>query len=187
MDIATQSMSTATDDIIQILNPSDCFTLAMDEEIRQENMPGSQCGFALELTSPPDASAIEQRIHEFGNRFPLIFASLQQRGKRFFWCQREQKHPLFHQHIASDKISEDDFHKQTALKLLNHRQARETVPPIEFHLIQSANKNTFLMRWIHPFCDAKGADLILKYLCTDNAEQRLKFDLPRLDQSGSAR
>jgi NRPS condensation-like uncharacterized protein len=82
--------------------------------------------------------------------------------------------------IALDKISEDDFHKQTALKLLNHRQDRETVPPIEFHLIQSASRNTFLMRWIHPFCDAKGADLILKYLCTDAAEQRLRFDLPRL-------
>lgn len=174
-------MSTATDDIIQILNPSDCFTLAMDEEIRQENMPGSQCGFALELASSPDANAIQQRINEFGERFPLVFASLQQRGKRFFWCQRAQQHPLFHQHIASDKISEDDFHKQTALKLLNHRQDRETVPPIEFHLIQSASRNTFLMRWIHPFCDAKGADLILKYLCTDAAEQRLRFDLPQLE------
>ncbi len=174
-------MSKATDDIIQILNPSDCFTLAMDEEIRQENMPGSQCGFALELASPPDPNAIQQRINEFGERFPLVFASLQQRGKRFFWCQRAQQHPLFHQHIASNKISKDDFHKQTALKLLNHRQDRETVPPIEFHLIQSASRNTFLMRWIHPFCDAKGADLILKYLCTDDAEQRLKFDLPRLE------
>lgn len=65
-------MSTATDDIIQILNPSDCFTLAMDEEIRQENMPGSQCGFALELASSPDANAIQQRINEFGERFPLV-------------------------------------------------------------------------------------------------------------------
>ncbi|GAW85629.1 hypothetical protein bplSymb_SCF01001P003 [Bathymodiolus platifrons methanotrophic gill symbiont] len=37
------------------------------------------------------------------------------------------------------------------------------------------------MRWIHPFCDAKGADLILKYLCTNDAEQRLKFDLPKLE------
>ncbi|GAW85630.1 hypothetical protein bplSymb_SCF01002P001 [Bathymodiolus platifrons methanotrophic gill symbiont] len=174
-------MNTATDDIIQILNPSDCFTLAMDEEIRQENMPGSQCGFALELTNAPDIKAIEQRINEFSQRFPLSFASLQQRGKRFFWCQREQPFPLFHLHQATDTASEEEFHKQTVLQLLNHKQARETVPPIEFHLIQSASKNTFLMRWIHPFCDAKGADLILKYLCTNDAEQRLKFDLPKLE------
>ena len=174
-------MNTSTQGIIQMLNPSDCFTLAMDEEIRQENMPGSLCGFALELASPPDANAIEQRIKEFGQRFPLAFASLQQRGKRFFWCQREQQFHLFYQHNAADNVNEDDFHKQTVLKILNHRQARETVPPLEFHLIQSTGKNTFLMRWIHPFCDAKGADLILKYLCTDDAQQRLKFDLPKLE------
>ena len=174
-------MNTATEDIIQILNPSDCFTLAMDEEIRQENMPGSQCGFALELSSSPDIKAIEQRIHEFSDRFPLVFASLQQRGKRYFWCKREQRHPLFHQHHAPDTANEIDFHKQTVLRLLNHKQARETIPPLEFHLIQSADKHTFLMRWIHPFCDAKGADLILKYLCTEDAKQRLRFDLPKLE------
>ena len=174
-------MNTPTEDIIQILNPSDCFTLAMDEEIRQENMPGSQCGFALELSSPPDIKAIEQRIDEFSDRFPLVFSSLQQRGKRFFWCKREHIYPLFHQHKALDTVSEADFHKQTVLKLLNHKQARETIPPLEFHLIRSAGKNTFLMRWIHPFCDAKGADLILKYLCTDDAKRRLLFDLPKLE------
>lgn len=181
MDITAQSMSIPTDEIIQMLNPSDCFTLAMDEEIRQEQMPGSQCGFALELTSPPDVTAIEQRINEFSERFPLVFASLQQRGKRFFWCKREHSYPLFHQHNAADTANEKGFHKQTVLTLLNHRQARETIPPLEFHLIQSAGKYTFLMRWIHPFCDAKGADLILKYLCTDDAEQRLLFDLPKLE------
>lgn len=173
-------MKTSTDDIIQVLNPSDCFTLAMDEEIRKENMPGSQCGFALELASAPDATAIEQRINEFSERFPLVFASLQQRGKRFFWCNREQHYPLFHLHHTADTDNEAAFHKQTVLSLLNHKQTRETIPPLEFHLIQSATKNTFLMRWIHPFCDAKGADLILKYLCTDDAEQRLRFDLPKL-------
>jgi len=174
-------MKTPTDDIIQPLNPSDYLTLAMDEEIRQEQMPGSQCGFALELSKAPDINAIEQRIHEFGERFPLAFASLQQRGKRFFWCQREQKYPLLHHHKAPEMANETDFHKQLVLTVLNHHQARETNPPVEFHLIQSATKNTFLMRWIHPFCDAKGADLILKYLCTDDAEQRLRFDLPKLE------
>lgn len=174
-------MNTSTQGIIQVLNPSDCFTLAMDEEIRQENMPGSQCGFALELADNPDSNVIQLRINEFGERFPLAFASLQQRGKRFFWCRREQQFPLFHQHTSANTGNEKEFHKQTVLQLLNHKQARETVPPIEFHLIQSPSKNTFLMRWIHPFCDAKGADLILKYLCTDDAEQRLKFDFPKLE------
>jgi len=174
-------MNTPTNDIIQILNPSDCFTLAMDEEIRQEHMPGSLCGFALELKHAPDIDALEQRIYEFGERFPLAFASLQQRGKRFFWCQREQQHPLFYQHNQTDKIEPNAFHKNTVLKLLNHQQDREIIPPVEFHLICSAEKNTFVMRWIHPFCDARGADLILKYLCTDSLEARLCFDLPKLE------
>lgn len=180
MDITPQSMKTPSNDIIQPLNPSDYLTLAMDEEIRQEQMPGSQCGFALELSKAPDINAIELRINEFGTRFPLAFASLQQHGKRFFWCKRKQQHPLFHHHNAPDTVNETDFHKQTVLSILNHQQAREINPPVEFHLIQSATKNTFLMRWIHPFCDAKGADLILKYLCTNDAEQRLRFDLPKL-------
>jgi len=174
-------MNTPTNDIIQILNPSDCFTLAMDEEIRQEHMPGSLCGFALELKHAPDINALEQRIHEFGKRFPLAFASLQQRGKRFFWCQRKQQQPLFYQHNQTDKIEPNAFHKNTVLKLLNHQQDRKTIPPVEFHLICSAEKNTFVMRWIHPFCDARGADLILKYLCTDSLEARLRFDLPKLE------
>jgi len=172
---------TEDEDVIQMLNPSDCFTLAMDEEIRKENMPGSQCGFALELASSPDTKAIEDRIKEFSDRFPLVFASLQQRGKRFFWCKRAQQYPIFHLHQNSDVADQAEFHKQTVLGLLNHKEARETVRPLEFHLIQSADKNTFLMRWIHPFCDAKGADLILKYLCTDDANQRLRFDLPKLE------
>ncbi|NOQ64682.1 MAG: hypothetical protein GQ582_09245 [Methyloprofundus sp.] len=173
-------MNTSTDDIIQILNPSDCFTLAMDEEIRQENMAGSLCGFALELGARPDSEALKQRIHEFGERFPLAFASLQQRGKRYFWCQREQNLPLFHQHQSTETADEAVWHNRSVLGIINKRQARETIPPLEFHLLCSPTKTTFLLRWIHPFCDARGADLILKYLCTDSLEQRLKFDLPAM-------
>ncbi|MDT8426088.1 MAG: hypothetical protein RQ733_08955 [Methyloprofundus sp.] len=181
MDIAAQSMKPPNPDIIQILNPADCFTLAMDQEIRQEQMPGSLCGFALELSKTPDIAALEQRITEFGERFPLAFASLQQRGKRFFWCTREQKHPLFYQHTKTNNTDETSFHKDAVVKLLNHKQARETIAPVEFHLISSATKTTFLMRWIHPFCDARGADLILKYLCTESLTARNRFDQPKLE------
>ncbi len=168
-------------DIIQALNPSDCFTLAMDEEIRQEQMPGSLCGFALELTQAPDLQALQRRINEFGERFPLAFASLQQRGRRFFWCQRDSHPPLLIHHQLTETGEPGSIHKAQVLELLNHKQDRESLPPIQFHLIQSTTKNTFLMRWIHPFCDARGADLILQYLCTESAEQRQNFDLPKLD------
>ncbi len=166
--------------ILQALNPSDYFTLAMDDEIRRENMPGSLCGFALELDKEPDIETLQARIIEFGERFPVAYASLQQQGKRFFWCQREQNTPLFSQHRESGDKSAD-FHKNTVLDLINQKQAREDISPISFHLISSANKHTFLLRWVHPFCDARGIDLILKFLCTNEADQRLKFNFPELD------
>ena len=71
MDIAAQSIMLNT----HPLNPADYFTLAMDEEIRNENMPGSLCGFALELEKLPSIVTLKQRIAEFGERFqsPNIF------------------------------------------------------------------------------------------------------------------
>lgn len=174
-------MKTAQKEPLLTLNPADYLTLTMDEEIRQENMPGSLCGYALELDRLPDIDALSERITEFGERFPLAYASLQQRGKRFFWFEREQKHDLFVQHHAASNDNETNFHHTCLTDLLNHKESRETLAPISFHLIQSPNKTTFLLRWIHPFCDAKGTGLILQYLCTDNPKKRLNFDLPQLE------
>ncbi|BCG63884.1 MAG: hypothetical protein methR_P1629 [Methyloprofundus sp.] len=173
-------MSATQQEPLLALNPADYLTLTMDQEIRQDNMPGSICGYALELDQLPDIDALSERITEFGARFPVAYASLQQRGKRFFWFEREQQHALFVQHHAASNSDEAGFHHATIIELLNHKEARETLPPISFHLLQSANKTTLLLRWIHPFCDAKGTGLILQYLCTDSAEKRLNFDLPTL-------
>ncbi len=173
-------MSDSQQKIVQGLNPADYFTLAMDEEIRQENMPGSLCGFALELSKQPDLEVLQQRINEFGLKFPLAYASLQQKGKRFFWYERAESPNLF-KHYAAKKNDTADFHKTVLLDLINEKHDREAILPISFHLISSEHKSVFLLRWIHPFCDARSADLILKYLCTESEQQREKFDFPKLD------
>jgi len=165
-------------DIIEALNPADSFTLAMDEEIRKEGLSGSYGCFALELSNTPDIEILQQRIDELSQRFPVLLASLQQRGRRFYWCKRKLAPQLFFQHTCPKNQSEEDFQQAKIDQFINHKQDRDSITPIEFHLLTGATKNIFFTRWIHPVCDARGADLILKYLCTDDAEQRLKFGLP---------
>ena len=175
---ASKRMSIKKEDILERLNPADSFTLAMDEEIRKDGLAGNYGCFALVLSNIPDIEAIQQRITEFSQRFPLAQASLQQIGKRFYWCKRIEPLPLFFQHHCPEGHNEADFQKQTIDRIVNHKQARETATPIEFHLLTGSTQHTFFIRWMHPFGDARGADLILKYLCTANEAQRRQFGLP---------
>ncbi len=161
-------MSDCKQDILEPLNIADCFTLAMDEEIRQDGLAGSLCGFGLELSQSPDIEKLQQRIHHFSQQFPVALASLQQRGKRFYWCKRETPPQLFFQHNCTDNQAEHTFQKDTVKQLINHKQKREETTAIEFHLISNSTKTTFFIRWIHPFCDARGIDLILKYLSAED-------------------
>ena len=171
-------MKESGDDILAALNFSDYFTLAMDQEIRNEGLAGSHCGFALELNQLPDIDVLQQRIVEFGQRFPVALASLQQRGKHFYWCQRSHPESLFFQHQCPENQSCEEFHSAKVNEIINQVEPRDTVSPITFHLICSATKTTFFTHWIHPFCDARGVELILKFLSTDDQEQRQKIGQP---------
>ncbi|MCK5828766.1 MAG: hypothetical protein KAH20_00495 [Methylococcales bacterium] len=168
-------------DIIEPLNFADSFTLAMDEEIRQDNLPGSYGCFALELSNRPDFETLQLRITEFSQNFPVSVASLQQIGRKFYWCKRKTPPQLFIHHQCPKDQNENDFQQCTIDQIINHKEARESITPIEFHLITSATKNTFFIRWIHPFCDARGADLILQYLSTSDTEKRQKFGFPKTE------
>ena len=174
-------MSDSTQHIIEPLNFADSFTLAMDEEIRQDDLPGSYGCFALELEGSPNIDELQHRISQFGQQFPTSLASLQQKGRRFYWCKRDKSPQLFFHHQNDNKQSDECFQQQTIDHIINHKEARETITPIEFHLISGANSTTFFIRWIHPFCDARGADLILHYLCTDSEASRQQFGLPQTD------
>lgn len=171
-------MKNSKQDILEVLNPADSFTLAMDEEIRKDGLSGSYGCFGLELNNTPDIETLQHRINELGQRFPVILASLQQRGRRFYWCKRNQAPQLFFHHPYPKDQTEEDFQQTTLDQIINHKQSRETITPIEFHLLTGTTKNTFLFRWIHPVCDARGADLIMKYLCTAESKQRQQFGQP---------
>jgi hypothetical protein len=150
----------------------------MDEEIRRDGLAGSYGCFALELSNIPDIDELELRISEFSQRFPVSQASLQQIGRRFYWCKRTNPPALFFQHHCPEGHNKADFQQSTIDRIINHKQARETTVPIEFHLLTGPTRHIFFTRWLHPFCDARGADLILKYLCTADEAQRRQFGLP---------
>ncbi len=178
-------MSENKQEIIEPLNFADSFTLAMDEEIRKDGLPGSYGCFALELDNRPDIETLQHRITEFSQKFPISIASLQQIGRRFYWCKRDNPPQLFFHHICPDNENGIDFQQQIIDQIINRKEARNSITPIEFHQISSATKNTFFMRWIHPFCDARGADLILQYLCTEDTQQRQQFGHPKTEPLGS--
>jgi hypothetical protein len=171
-------MTIKKEGILERLNPADFFTLAMDEEIRRDGLAGSYGCFALELDNSPDIAVLQQRIAELSRRFPVVQASLQQIGRHFYWCQRNEPPALFFQHHCPDKHNEADFQRSTIDEIINQQQARTDTAPIEFHLLTGPTQHTFFTRWIHPFCDARGADLIVKYLCTAEESQRQQFGMP---------
>lgn len=168
-------MTAKNPDILQALNPADCFTLAMDEQIRRENMPGSLCGFALELDKMPDVAELTRRIEELVQRFPVVQSSLQQRGRRFYWCRRQQPRPIFFQRHCPATDAADPLRTYILEHINRSAEPREAINPLEFHLLSDGTRHLFFMRWLHPLCDARGADLILKYLNTADPGQRQSF------------
>lgn len=174
-------MTIKDQDIIEPLNIADRFTLAMDEEIRQEGLSGSYGCLALELDGMPDVQTLQQRIDELTHRFPTVTASLQQQGRHFYWFKRKVAPTLFFQHHQHEVENQIEFHQLQINLVINHTESRETLSPIEFHLISSPSKFTFFTRWMHPFCDAKGADIILKFLCTEDYQERQSFGKPETE------
>ncbi len=172
-------MNKTSVDILQALNPADYFTLAIDESIRHEQMPGNLCALGLTLNRQPDVAKLCASIIEFLQQFPLASASLQQRGQRFYWCQRTEPQQVFYQHHCPATQSETYFFQTTLEQIINQTATRADVAPIEFHLLSSSDRHIFVLRWFHPCCDALGAELILRYLSTDDTTQRALFDQPK--------
>jgi NRPS condensation-like uncharacterized protein len=171
-------MNTQKEHVLERLNPADIFTLAMDEEIRKDGLAGNFGGFALALSNNPDIETLQQRITEFSQRYSVTQASLRQIGQHFYWCKRSDPASLFFQHHCPENQNEDDFQQQTIARLINNQQIREICVPIEFHLLTGPTQHTFFIRWMHTFGDARGADLILKYLCTADEVKRRQFGQP---------
>ena len=107
--------------ILSGLNPADYFTLAMDQAIRNEGMPGSLCGFAMILSEPPNLTELTARIAGFSHNFPLILASLRRKGRRYYWIQRCEKQENFFHHSNPTTNNPEQFEQQTIDQIFNRR------------------------------------------------------------------
>jgi len=146
------------------LNTADHFTLMMDHEIRQSGLAGNFCALVFELACIPDIEKLSRRAIEFIDRFPEANVRLKQRGRRYFWETNSDKQPtIFFRHAAGCK----DNAFEVIGEIINSETAVEVAAPVEFHLVNMPEGAYFLLRWFHPICDAKGAELIVHHLLSD--------------------
>ncbi len=150
--------------MLRPLNTADHFTLMMDHEIRLSGLAGNFCALVFELEKKPDAEALRNRTDDFVIRFPDINVRLKQHGRHFTWVDNPDKHPsLFFQHKADNKV----IALEVIEDIINTDTPALTIAPVEFHLIDMPVGSFFMLRWFHPICDAKGAELIVHHLLSN--------------------
>ncbi len=172
--------SKAQVEMMRPLNAADYFTLVMDEEIRKAGLAGSFGGIVLELSGQPEIPSLARRVKEFVRSFPESTACLRQRGRRFYWCDPRPAANIFFEHKNETRRPDDVFQRSCLESIMNRVETREQMFPLEFHLIHGDNTHLFLVRWLHPLCDAKGADLILRYLIETDATKRRALGHPAI-------
>ena len=151
----------------------------MDCEVRKSGLAGNYCAIILELAGSPDASKIEQRCHQFSQSFPQATARLKQTGRQFEWqiSHADQGSLPFYQHDENPEAIKTGFSTLISSILNKSTSPTETVP-VELHLIRQKNTSQLVLRWFHPVCDAKGAELILYHLFSDEPLENLHDDSP---------
>ncbi len=157
------------------LNPADHFTLMMDHEIRSSGLAGNNCGLVLELDGVVDEAALRQKCRVFAERFPRSVARLYRKGRQYHWQESKQEQlPVYFYALKAQKNSEDKRNRKF-LEIINTPVSPFEIAPIELHVIVEAQHSFIMLRWFHPLCDAKGAELVLHHIF--NTEK----DLPELD------
>ncbi len=147
------------------LNPADCFTLVVDREIRKQRLPGNLCAFVVELDSMPNIDAMQQRITAFGKDNPICTATLEKRGRRYYWNESANRSLNLQLHRSEDDQEQAINGLESLARILNCNETNSLQIPLQFHLIPHQQSWLFAMLWLHPLCDAKGAELILTHLC----------------------
>ncbi|MEE9425877.1 MAG: hypothetical protein V3V18_13030 [Methylococcales bacterium] len=175
---------TLSTDNFRRLNPSDQVLLAIDNEIRKDGNPGSNCGFALELEGMVNISALKNSLLDLQKHFPSLSSRLEQRGKTYGWKTIDTPIPFIH-HSASENTSanaETDSQHQTLLSIINQGDPIEQAAPIDFHLIEGFQHSFLLLRWLHPLLDARGAKLIFDFLMSTNRQRYTRKDISLVEQ-----
>jgi hypothetical protein len=150
------------------LNTADHMTLMFDHEIRRSGLTGNFCAIVYELQGTPDVPLLEQRAERFIERFPEIDVRLKQHGRRYYWEANHEKGNIFLHHGTNSRESALGAIEE----ILNCPEEREAAAPVTFHLVESPSCSFFLIRWFHPICDAKGAELIIHHFLNDEEEQQ---------------
>ncbi len=150
--------------VSEALNPADHFTLMMDHEIRLAGLAGNFCGMVLELDGVPDPERIARRCREFPQRFPRAVARLKRRGRRYVWSGDGDFELPFHRHPAAPAGAPPQTREARLLEILNRASPALETPPAELHLIEDPAQSALMLRWFHPLCDARGAELLLHHL-----------------------
>ena len=144
------------------LNPADKFTLMMDNEIRSSGLAGNYCALVLELDGIPDITEIKQKCDQLNQRHPRASARIKNQGRQYNWDMSGSNSIPVHQHVDVDNTLGTT--SNTVSNILNLTQPITESAPFELHLVTKNNQSIFILRWYHPACDAKGAELILYHL-----------------------
>ena len=142
----------------------------MDHEIRKSGLGGNFCALVLELDSVPDSKEIEQKCARFSRRFPQAAARLIQTGRHYAWQHGgERSVPFYtHQHAGQAEAISQGI-PATITDILNQSSPATESAPVELHLVVCGTNSQLILKWFHPACDAKGAELILYHIFGDNA------------------
>jgi hypothetical protein len=147
-------------------NPADYFTFVLDQEIRNDGMPGGYCGFALELAEQPDLERLQERLDLLVKNFPIASARITRQGKRYAWTPTGQRIELERHNCRQGEHREQGPHR-ILLDIFN----RQNTSPLTVHWIADGIGGTLLLNWNHPLLDARGAKILLDFLAADNPEK----------------
>ena len=145
-------------------NPADYFTYVLHQEIRNAGMPGGYGGFALELGGEPDLERIQQRLDLLVEQFPRASARLEQRGKRFAWMPTGRRIPLERHHCPHGEGAGAGL--RIAVEIFNQPVPSPDSLPLRLHWIAAGGGGLLLLNWMHPLLDARGAKILLDFLCS---------------------
>ena len=136
----------------------------MDHEIRASGRAGNNCGIVLELDGVLDESLVRQKCQNFAERFPRSVARLVRKGRQYYWEDSGQAElPVFFYRL--DMPGNPEYiRNEKFLDILNTPVSPFEIAPIELHVVIEAQQSFVLLRWFHPVCDAKGAELVLHHI-----------------------
>jgi hypothetical protein len=161
-------------------NPADYFTFVLDQEIRSAGMPGGYCGFVLELGSVPDLALLQRRLDVLAERFPEATGRLERRGKRYAWTATGRR-LLLERHECPAGEDLESFCHRTVLDVMHRPAPLDTALPLSLHWMGHGGGGMFMLGWIHPLLDARGAKILLDFLAAGDAG-RLRESPPLITQ-----